>query len=276
MSPDSISLLLLLVGAGIGLLTSTIGVGASLVAVPALLLLLPLMEVPASVAPAMAVGTALAVSVCTAGFTAYTHWRLQNLQDPLSRDNLTLIAAAGCGAFIGSSFASRAPAAVAITIMVAAQAAMGYLILRGRSTLVSSEGTSPPAGEISGPHLSPAALGSFGVLTSIGAGGTLIAPYLTLKGIQHRQAVGLAAWLSVLIGGTALLVYAAANTAAAVEGAVGAVHLRAAVLLAAGSLIAIHFGASLATQVNQILLRRLLGLALVASSARLAWTLVLG
>lgn len=147
--------------------------------------------------------------------------RLQNLQDPLSRDKLTLIAAAGCGAFIGSSFASRAPAAVAIMIMGAAQAAMGYMILLRQAHVFDVPDAAEPAGGGTGPHLSRAALGSFGVLTSIGAGGTLIAPYLTLKGIQHRQAVSLAAWLSVLIGGTALVVYAAATTAASVDGAVG-------------------------------------------------------
>lgn len=265
--------LLLSIGACAGMLTSTLGIGASLVVVPALLFTLPLLQVPDIVTPAMALGTALTVSVFTAAATAWRHFRLGNLSEPFSPDKVALMLCAGAGAALGSSLATNAPPALALGVMALAQAVMGAAILRGTGgpRVNSHDGEA----QVQEPKpLSKGVLTGVGFLTSIGAGGTLIAPYLALKGFQHAKAVALAGWLSVLIGATGLGIYASHTTAAEVEGAVGAVHLPAALLVSVGSFVAVRYGAVLVNKVNQLLLRRALGVILILSSGRIAFSLL--
>lgn len=306
----SISALALLfaIGACAGTLTSTLGLGASLVVVPSLLFALPILGVPDVVTPVLALGTALTVSLFTALFTAYLHTKLGNLEQPFSTMNLTLMLCAGFGAVAGSLVASSVPASVALSVMAGAQVVMGGLLLLrrrdegpaltpresvGGHTVSRDEeftpvlaaafaAEAPSAAVAVAAAAEPARLGKrsmpvfsvIGFLTSMGAGGSLIAPYLAISGLEHRKAVGLAGLLSVLIGACAFTVYASQSLTEEVSGALGAVHLPAVGLICLGSFVAVHFGASWATSVNQGLLRRVLGFGLLASAVRICVVLI--
>jgi len=307
----SISALALLfaIGACAGTLTSTLGLGASLVVVPSLLFALPILGVPEVVTPVVALGTALTVSLFTALFTAYLHTKLGNLERPFSSLNLTLMLCAGFGAVVGSLVASSISASIALSVMAGAQVVMGALLLLRRRGEVEGFGPALPTEATPGDTVSrdeefmpvlaaavaahtPASVtvaaqgqssldrrsmpvfSVIGFLTSMGAGGSLIAPYLAISGLEHRKAVGLAGLLSVLIGACAFTVYASQTLSAPVNGALGAVHMPAVALICLGSFVAVHFGAAWATRVNQGLLRRLLGFGLLASAVRICVILI--
>jgi uncharacterized membrane protein YfcA len=256
--------LLLGVGACAGLATSTLGVGGSMLIVPALLAVLPLLHVPAAVTPSMALGTALAVSLVTALSSAYTHYRMGNLQKPWSPDKLGLMVCAGLGAVLGAQVVSSVPAGLAMLVIAGAQLFLSWAMLRPEPAEASAA-----APFNSRAPSSRAYLGLAGFLTSIGAGGSLIVPYLSVKGVEHRHAVALAGWLGVLIGASALTIYATRATPTPIEFAIGTVHAPAALLIAAGSLLGVSKGAVLATRVNQALLRKLLAVVLILSSGRI-------
>lgn len=300
--------LLFAIGAFAGTLTSTLGLGASLVVVPSLLFALPVLGVPAAVTPVVALGTALTVSLFTALFTAYLHAKLGNLERPFSSLNLSLMMCAGFGAVGGSLVASSIPAPAALSVMAAAQVVLGaMLLLRRRDARASSQpasaslaaarhivsrdeefmpilatagGPNPPAvseAATDAPPLGRRSMPVFsaiGFLTSMGAGGSLIAPYLAISGLEHRKAVGLAGLLSVLIGACAFTVYASQTLPEQVSGALGAVHLPAVALICLGSFFAARLGAAWATRVNQDLLRRVLGFGLLASAVRICVLLI--
>jgi len=261
--------ILLIVGACAGFITSMLGIGGSMLIVPALLLVLPLLGVPAAAVPGVALGTALAVSLVTALSSAYTHYRLGNLQDPWSSDKLGLMLCAGAGAAAGACAVSLVKPWIAMAVIASAQVFLSCAILRSRPHSASS---SASAFDSRAPALR-AYLGLVGFITSIGAGGSLIVPYLAFKGVEHRNAVALAGWLGVLIGLSALVFYATSSTPRPIQFAVGAVHAPAALLVAAGSLAGVRGGALLASRVNPDFLRKVLALVLIASSSRLLFQL---
>ena len=308
MSISALSLLFA-IGAGAGALPSTVGLGVSLVVGPSLLFALPILGVPEVVTPVVALGTALTVSLFTALFTAYLHTKLGNLERPFSSLNLTLMLCAGFGAVLGSLVASSVSASIALSVMAGAQVVMGALLLLRRRgevegfdpalateatpghtvsrdeeftpVLAAAVAANTPASvtvaaqeQSSLGRRSMPVLSVIGFLASMGEGGSLIAPYLALSGLEHRKAVGLAGLLSVLIGACAFTVYASQTLSAPVNGALGAVHLPAVALICLGSFVAVHFGAAWATRVNQGLLRRILGFGLLASAVRICVILI--
>jgi uncharacterized membrane protein YfcA len=217
---------------------------------------------------------------------------------------------AGFGAVVGSLVASSISASIALSVMAGAQVVMGaLLLLRRRGEVVEGFGPALATEATSGhtvsrneefPPVLAAAVAAntpasvtvaaqeqssldrrsmpvfsvIGFLTSMGAGGSLIAPYLAISGLEHRKAVGLAGLLSVLIGACAFTVYASQTLSAPVNGALGAVHLPAVALICLGSFVAVHVGAAWATRVNQGLLRRILGFGLLASAVRICVVLI--
>lgn len=264
------STILVLVGAGAGLATSVLGIGGGIVIVPSLLAVLPLLRVPDQFTPEMALATSLAVSVVTAIMSAYSHWRLGNLKKPFAPEKLGLMVCAGAGAAFGAVSMIKAPPALAAMVIVAAQCFLCWSMLRrghrkAKSAPVEAGASSDFNARAPGPRLYFSVVG---LLTAIGAGGSLIVPYLSVKGVEHREAVGLAGWLGLLIGLSALVVYAT-KPVAGVAWTLGAVHLPAALLVAMGSVLGVRHGAVLATRVNQDLLRKVLALFLIASSGRI-------
>ncbi len=114
------------------LLNSTLGIGGSLVVVPALLLVLPLLHIPEDLTPTMALGTSLTVSLATAVFSAWQHWRHKNLNDPFSTDKLALMLCAGLGAVAGAAMVNSVRPAIALGVIAGAQLYFGVGILRPR------------------------------------------------------------------------------------------------------------------------------------------------
>lgn len=269
------SAILVLVGASAGLATSVLGIGGGIVIVPSLLAVLPLLRVPDKFTPEMALATSLAVSVVTAIMSAYSHWRLGNLKKPFAPEKLGLMVCAGAGAAFGAVSMIKAPPMVAALVIVAAQCFLCWSMLRRSRRKAQHAAVESGAGVR---DFNARALGSrmyfsgVGLLTAIGAGGSLIVPYLSVKGVEHREAVGLAGWLGLLIGVSALFVYAT-KPVAGVAWTVGAVHLPAALLVASGSIFGVRHGAVLATRVNQDLLRKVLATFLIASSGRILFHL---
>lgn len=264
------STILVLVGASAGLATSVLGIGGGIVIVPSLLAVLPLLRVPDQFTPEMALATSLAVSVVTAIMSAYSHWRLGNLKKPFAPEKLGLMGCAGAGAAFGAVSMIKAPPAMAALVIVAAQCFLCWSMLRrGRRPAQPAAAAAPTSREFNARALGSRLYFSIvGLLTAIGAGGSLIVPYLSVKGVEHREAVGLAGWLGLLIGVSALFVYAT-KPVAGVAWTLGAVHLPAALLVAAGSVFGVRHGAVFATRVNQDLLRKALATFLIASSGRI-------
>jgi uncharacterized protein len=253
------------IGAVAGVLTSVIGVGGSLVVIPALLAMLPALNVPPHAVPSVALGTSLCVSFPIAIMSAYRHFRLGNLTEPFSADKLVLMLCAGTGAFLGAKLVTSIPAYAPLCVIGAAQLYFCYGILR--PARVASVGQVRPFDSTA--SLSRAYMGAVGLLTSMGAGGSLIVPFLTVKGVEHPKAVALAGWLGVLIGLSSLVVFATRPNGAHGSLVFGAIHIPAALALGFGSFAAIRFAAPLATRLNPIVLRRALGVFLVLSSARI-------
>ena len=265
----AVLLALLSIGACAGLLTSSLGVGGSLVVVPATLLLYQQLGLESSAIPVLALGTSLSVSMTNAVFSSWAHYRVGSLTQPFAPEKIGLMAAAGIGALIGASLVSAIPPWFAIAFIAIAQVYFGITMLRHRKA--GTVETTVPIAEFKPTALASRAYFALtGFLTSMGAGGGLIVPYLSVRGMPHPQAVGLSAWLTALIGAAALVVFAAQPMSQSLSYSLGAVHIPSVLLISAGSLAAVRFGTFLAHRVDAVVMRTVLGSALLVSRGRLA------
>jgi len=262
---------LLLLGSFAGLTTSVLGLGAGLILVPCLLFVLPALGVQAAVLPAVALATSLTVSLLTSLVATHAHWRNGNLAHPFSRVNLALIASAAVGALGGAAVLPSLPARLALSALGLFQLAMGaHLLLRAtpRSASAVPAASVSPADTLARPAVR-AYFALVGCLASIGLAGSFIVPFLLTLRVPQRNAVALASWLAIGIGGVASATYAShplPATAHPVAGLFGLVHLPTVALLAVGSFAAARLGAALARRMNPLWLQRIVAVALLASA----------
>jgi uncharacterized membrane protein YfcA len=234
--------------------------------------LLPVVGIPSSELPAVALATSLVVTLCTSMAGAWAHWRCGNLVDPFGRQNLTLMLFAAAGAMLGSSVLPALPPRLSLAVMSAFQAGMAVqLWLPRRSALPRSISVSPTVASPAGLDRAStrAYFASVGCLASVGLAGSFIVPFLVHLRVPQRTAVAQASWLGIGIALAATITYAdhgQSGGSPSVDGQFGLVYGPAVCLLVAGSFAAVSAGAAMARRLNPTHLQRAIALALLGSS----------
>lgn len=248
-------------GAFAGLLAGLFGIGGGMVMVPILAFLLPARGVPEAVVMQVSVATSMAVIAVTSLSSTYSHHRRGGVRwDLFWRFAPGLV----CGAVLGAYTAHLMPG-LALKRIVGAGALLTAIQLFFGSERKGASKARPHDAELL------AAGGIIGWLSSlIGiGGGSLTAPYLSLRGTPMIQSVGTAAAAGMPIAwaGTAGFIAAGWNSEWVPQPALGYVSLSGFGGLAIASVLAAPWGARLAHGLPQKTLRRAFAvmLALVAA-----------
>lgn len=259
--------MLVALGYGVSAVASALGVGASVVFVPALLAL-PAVAGRPEAAVGGAIATSLAASCIVTCAGAWAHWRAGNLPANVIRPAAGALAAAAVGGLVGGSFVSSANRAALGFAVVLAQAAVAAVLVWRACAPAAPAHPAPPAGAagVMTATLTRGYLGLVGLLTSIGAGGVFIVPFLLWRGLARNQAAALASLLGVAIAPAATVVYLTRTGSAADS----LVHLPTALALGIGAVAGARLGARLAARVHARAWTVLLACGLIASSLRAA------
>lgn len=255
----------LVTGATAGLLAGLFGVGGGLIMVPALAWVLPRLGYDAALIMQMAISTSLAVIAITSlSSTRAHHARGGVLWPVLLRFAPGLMTGALVGAFVADRLSGNTlKAIVGIgAILVALQ------MLLKRGTAVATENApQPPTLELVG---AGTVIGLLSSLIGIG-GGSLTVPYMTLRGINVRQAVGTSAACGVPIAwaGTAGFIWAGLDHHALPAWSLGYVSVPAFVCIAIASAAVAPLGARLAHRLPPRLLKRLFALLLLGIGVKM-------
>ena len=234
-----------------GFLAGLLGIGGSLVVVPALYLLLPAFGVPAADVPHAAVATALAAMLPTALRGAWVQHRRGGLECGWL---LRLGPGAALGAVGGALFALQLHGPTLALMFVVQALYYGWGLLRDapaaptslRARIARRSGALSPWG------VAPLA-GGFCACLGMGAG-SLLVPYLMLRGVSMlratatSQALNLCIALGGALGFAALPAVPAATTC-----------WPAALLIGAAATLAVPFGVAAGPRVAPALFRRALG-----------------
>jgi uncharacterized protein len=249
-------LIFLATGAVAGLLAGLFGVGGGLIMVPALALLLPLQGVGDEIYMQMAIGTSLAVIAATSISSAWSHHRRGGVVWSVF---LGLAPGLVCGALLGAAIAD---ALLALTLQrivgVGALLVSAQMALRWRPSPAAVQ--RPGNLELVG---AGTVIGAASSLIGIG-GGSLTVPYLSLRGVDIRQAVGTSAACGMPIawGGAAGFIYLGAGRSDLPPFSLGYVNGLAFVSLAIASVLLAPLGARLAHALSPRLLARAFALLL--------------
>lgn len=241
----------LLTGAAAGLLAGLFGVGGGLIMVPALAWILPQQGFADSIVMQMAIGTSLAVIAITSLSSTLAHHRRGGVLWPvLARFAPGLIIGAIAGAFIADQLTGNTLKRIVGTgaLLVAAQ------MLLNVTPKASREKTPPGSSELA---TVGGVIGLLSSLIGIG-GGSLTVPYMSLRGISMREAVGTAAACGIPIAwaGAAGFMMAGHNQAALPGWTIGYVSLTAFFSIALASTATAPLGAKLAHTLSPLLLKR--------------------
>src|SRR5581483_4682979 len=179
-------ILFLVTGAIAGVLAGLFGVGGGLIMVPALAFVLPLNGAPEDVYMQMAIGTSLAVIGATSISSTLSHHRRDGVVWPIFwRVAPGLVV----GALLGAGIADQL-SAVALKRIVGIDALLISIQMGFRLKPQTHEDAKPPRGiEL---LAAGAVIGALSSLIGIG-GGSLTVPYLSLRGVHIRRAVGTSA-----------------------------------------------------------------------------------
>lgn len=257
MEQTVISLLIFLcTGALAGLLAGLFGIGGGMVMVPILAFLLPARGVAESVVMQVSVATSMAVIAATSVSSTLSHHRRGGVRWDLFRP---LAPGLVLGAIVGAYTAHLLPGNVL-------QRVVGIGALLTAAQLYFTQEPQAAAAKI------PQRLELLGMGGLIGAlssligigGGSLTAPYLSLRGIPMRQAVGTAAagGMPIAWAGTLGFIAAGWGLAAVPAPSLGYVSLSGFGGLALASVACAPLGARLAHGLPQRTLRRAFALML--------------
>lgn len=257
-------LIFALTGAAAGLLAGLFGVGGGLIMVPALAWILPRQGFADDVVMQMAIGTSLAVIAITSlSSTRAHHQRGGVLWPVLLRFAPGLMA----GALVGAYVADQLTGHTLKTIVGSGAILVAIQMLLNRNPVSTTAATPPATAELLG------AGGLIGLLSSlIGiGGGSLTVPYLSLRGVGMRQAVGTAAACGVPIAwaGAVGFMLTGHGHAALPAWSLGYVSLPAFLGIAVASVTTAPLGARLAHRLPPLLLKRLFALLLAAIGLRM-------
>ena len=244
-------------GAVAGVMAGLFGVGGGLIIVPALAWLMPRQGVDASVVMQLAIGTSLAViSATSISSTLAHHKRAGVLWPVLWRLAPGLIAGAITGGFVADALSGGTlKKIVGIgALLVSLQMALDLTPKTPRVPKPLGELELISAGSV---------IGILAALIGIG-GGSLTVPYLSLRGISMREAVGTAAAAGMPIAwaGAVGFMIAGYGQAKLPDWTLGYVNLAGFVGIAAASVLTAPLGARLAHTLPPKVLKRAFALML--------------
>ncbi|MCZ4280742.1 sulfite exporter TauE/SafE family protein [Kiloniella laminariae] len=261
-------LLLILTGAVAGTLAGLLGVGGGIVIVPVLFNLFGLLDLPASTAMHMAVGTSLATIVPTSLSSLRAHHKKGAVDIPLLKKW-------GLGIFAGSVLGAFIAGQVKGDVLTAVFAVVALLV---SLNMVRSEALtlSPalPAGTWLNTLISMI-IGSFSAIMGIG-GGTLSVPVLSSFSFPIHKAVGTASALGLLIAipGVTGFILIGAGVAERPPLSLGYVSLVGFCLIFPTTVLFAPLGARIAHRLNRLWLRRTFALFLGLTSLRMFYNLL--
>jgi len=265
-----IYLLFLLLGACAGVLAGLLGVGGGLVLVAALAFVLPTQGVP----PAMAMQAALATSLASIVFTAFSSARSHARRGSVMWPTVAvLVPGLLVGGWLGSLVAVHLPSATLRWIVA------GYCFLAGAQLLLGSPGARDPGGAEGSPEGAPRdplvaasglLIGAVSAVVGIG-GGSMTVPLLIWRGVRPVRAVGTSSACGVAIGLAGAIGYAMHGPKGGLpHGGIGYVLLPAAICIALASVLTAPLGVRLAHRLSPTHLRRVFALFLFLVGATLA------
>lgn len=252
-----------LIGVVVGVLSGLLGIGGGMVLVPLLNAILLARGFAADVAFHMALATSMACIVFTSLSSIRAHHQHQNIV-------WAYVWAMVPMAFIGSLLATLVAIrldALYLTLFFAMFTlfAASQLFLDRKPTRHAAPGKV----EIS---LVSLLIGIVSALVSIG-GGTLTVPYLTLRHVSVKQAIGTSAVLGfpIALASTVGYVQDALRQSVAVPDTMGLLYLPAILLITPLSVLCAPLGVALAKRLPVNVLKRFFACFLVAVSLHLLW-----
>ncbi len=250
-------------GAVAGILAGLLGIGGGLVIVPVLLWVFGLQRVPSGIAPHLAVGTSLATIVFTSLSSIRAHHRHGAVRWDVAR---SLIPGIVAGALAGALIAGWMSGPWLQRLFALFVVTVGVRMLRGAAGVVARTGL-PGVGGMA------AAGGGIGALSSMVGigGGTLTVPFLAASGVGMREAVATASacGLPIALAGSIGFAVVGWGHPGLPAGALGFIHLPAALAVVAASVPCARTGAHLAHRLPLVALRRLFAVLLLVVGARL-------
>jgi uncharacterized membrane protein YfcA len=256
LSPLALALpALLMAGAAAGFAGGLFGIGGGFVVVPALMFLLPLIGVAPDQVAHVAVGTSLASIIFTSIRSTSAHAQRGAVDFGLLRGRAGWVV---LGTALGTAFASLVSGPLLAAIF--GTGVLGFAVYfllperRGAPLFAALPSGLPRAGLAS-------ALGLFSTLLGIG-GGTLTTVTMTVCGAPIHRAIGTAAGMGAIIAIPATIGFMAIGLGEAGRGwgAIGFVHLPAAAVLIATSVLCAPLGVAAAHHLAPAMLRRVFGL----------------
>ncbi|MDD1794134.1 sulfite exporter TauE/SafE family protein [Enterovibrio makurazakiensis] len=251
----------LVLGSCVGLLAGLLGIGGGLLVVPALSVLLPWAGISASLVMPMALATSLASIVMTSASSAYTHYRLGNVQPAVVK---TLLPGVLLGGLMGSAIADRLPTEYlpkvfgVIVLFLALQMALSLRV--------------KPAKPLPGPARNVVSGGLIGMVASLAGigGGSLTVPYLNYYGVEMRRAIGSASLCGVFLalsGMTGFIFFGLTQTETLPRFSVGYVYLPALIGIVGTSVFTTRYGARLASRLPTPTIKRVFAVFLLLVGA---------
>ena len=254
---------LLIAGAMAGLTAGLFGNGGGFVVVPALLFVFSVLGYQEEELIYIAVGTSLATIAISSFRAAVTHHKLGSVdREVLKTWGPWLVLGVGVGVYLASLTDAKG-----LTLVFAGGVGIYSIYFLFPTLLDKYSLNHLPSGV---PRASLAAfLGGFSALLGIG-GGTPTVITMTLCGRSIVQAVGTATGVGFIIGLAGCLGFCLIGLAHSIAigppGSLGFVNLPALLAISLASLITAPMGAKLAHNLEQILLKRMFGIYLIAVS----------
>lgn len=262
---NHISMLLALAATGVfsGILAGLLGVGGGVIIVPVLFFLFQSFGVSPASAMTIAAATSLAIIVPTSISSIRAHEQKGNVDWALLRRWAPFTLA---GVLLGSWLVTQVDGTwlAALFGMIATLTAVNMLF---RSSDTPKSLKAP--GGIS-QSLMGALIGFLSVMVGIG-GGTLSVPLLTLYDFPMHKAVGTSAAIGLIISlpGAFILLVFSASPADAPVGTFGLVNVIGFLFIAPLSVFFAPVGASLATKMNPVKLKRVFDVALLCTGLKM-------
>lgn len=247
----------LLTGAAAGVLAGLFGVGGGLIMVPALAWILPQQGFNESVVMQVAIGTSLAVIAITSVSSTLAHHRRGGVLWPvLVRFAPGLMIGAIAGAFIADLLTGNTLKKIVGggALLISVQMLLNLTPATPRVKMIPASIELATVGGL---------IGLLSSLIGIG-GGSLTVPYLSLRGINMREAVGTAAACGIPIAwaGAAGFMLAGHDATALPGWTIGYISLTAFLSIAVASTATAPLGARLAHHLPPLILKRLFALLL--------------
>lgn len=251
-----------------GLLAGLLGVGGGIVIVPVLFFLFQALGVAADSAMLVATATSLATIVPTSLSAIYAHHKKGNVDFTLLRRWAVAIF---LGVLLGSCLVTQIDGVWLSGLFgaIAVLSALNMLMRAPKSAIFKQL-----PGRI-GQSLLASLIGLLSVMVGIG-GGTLSVPLLTLCSYPAHRAVGTAAAIGLLIAlpGALMLLFVGKRPVDAPIGTYGLVNFWGLLCIVPLTVLFAPLGASIASKLNAVHLKRVFAIALFVTGLRMLGTLL--